>query len=77
MACSVERLGRKPLLRSWNFASQIGSRTWIVVDIDIEGFFDNVNHAKLRKQMWTLGIQDKSLRIALFSFPLFLPPFGL
>ena len=32
-----------------------------VVDIDIEGFFDNVNHAKLRKQMWTLGIRDKSL----------------
>ena len=32
-----------------------------VVDIDIKGFFDNVNHAKLRKQMWTLGIQDKKL----------------
>lgn len=31
------------------------------VDIDIEGFFDNVNHAKLRKQMWTMGIRDKSL----------------
>ena len=32
-----------------------------VVDIDIEGFFDNVNHAKLRKQMWSMGIRDKSL----------------
>jgi RNA-directed DNA polymerase len=32
-----------------------------VVDIDIEGFFDNVNHAKLRQQMWTMGIRDKSL----------------
>lgn len=32
-----------------------------VVDIDIKGFFDNVNHAKLRKQMWTMGIRDKSL----------------
>jgi len=32
-----------------------------VVDIDIKGFFDNVNHSKLLKQMWTLGIQDKSL----------------
>ena len=31
------------------------------VDIDIKGFFDNVNHGKLLKQMWTLGIQDKSL----------------
>ena len=32
-----------------------------VVDIDIEGFFDNVNHTKLRKQMWSMGIRDKSL----------------
>lgn len=32
-----------------------------VVDIDIKGFFDNVSHAKLLKQMWTLGIQDKNL----------------
>lgn len=31
------------------------------VDIDIKGFFDNVNHSKLIKQMWTLGIQDKNL----------------
>jgi len=31
------------------------------VDIDIKGFFDNVNHAKLLKQMWTLGLQDKNL----------------
>ena len=32
-----------------------------VVDIDIRGFFDNVNHSKLLKQMWTMGIQDKKL----------------
>jgi len=32
-----------------------------VVDIDIKGFFDNVNHGKLLKQMWALGIQDKKL----------------
>ncbi|MBQ6624170.1 MAG: group II intron reverse transcriptase/maturase [Mogibacterium sp.] len=32
-----------------------------VVDIDIKGFFDNVDHAKLLKQIWTLGIQDKNL----------------
>ena len=32
-----------------------------VVDIDILGFFDNVDHAKLLKQMWTMGIQDKKL----------------
>ena len=33
----------------------------IVVDIDIKGFFDHINHGKLLKQMWTLGIQDKKL----------------
>lgn len=33
----------------------------IVVDIDIKGFFDNVNHPKLLKQIWTLGIRDKKL----------------
>lgn len=32
-----------------------------VVDIDIKGFFDNVNHGKLLKQLWTLGIRDKTL----------------
>ena len=31
------------------------------MDVDIKGFFDNVNHAKLLKQIWTLGIQDKNL----------------
>lgn len=35
-----------------------------VVDIDIKGFFDNVNHTRLMKQMWNMGIQDrKVLRI--------------
>ena len=32
-----------------------------VVDIDIKGFFDNVNHGKLLKQMWAMGIRDKNL----------------
>lgn len=31
------------------------------IDIDIKGFFDNINHGKLLKQMWTMGIQDKKL----------------
>jgi RNA-directed DNA polymerase len=31
------------------------------VDVDIKGFFDNVNHSKLLKQMWSLGIRDKLL----------------
>lgn len=29
------------------------------VDIDIEGFFDNINHGKLLKQLWSMGICDK------------------
>ncbi len=32
-----------------------------VVDIDIKGFFDNVCHAKLIRQMWEMGIRDKTL----------------
>ena len=34
---------------------------YYVVDVDIKSFFDNVNHGKLLKQMWTMGIQDKQL----------------
>jgi RNA-directed DNA polymerase len=30
-----------------------------VVDIDIKGFFDNVNHTMLIKQLWNMGIRDK------------------
>lgn len=32
-----------------------------VVEFDIKGFFDNVNHSKLIRQIWSLGIQDKQL----------------
>ena len=32
-----------------------------VVDIDIKGFFDNVDHSKLIKQLWSLNIRDKEL----------------
>ena len=32
-----------------------------VVDIDIQGFFDNVCHSKLIRQIWELGIRDKKL----------------
>ena len=31
------------------------------VDVDIKGFFDNVNHTKLIQQMWAMGIRDKKL----------------
>ena len=32
-----------------------------VVEFDIKGFFDNVDHSKLMKQIWALGIRDKRL----------------
>lgn len=31
----------------------------VLWNIDIQGFLDNVNHSKLIKQMYSLGIQDK------------------
>ncbi|MCY7688881.1 group II intron reverse transcriptase/maturase [Bacillus altitudinis] len=37
------------------------SQCYYVVDIDIKGFFDNVDHSKLLKQMWSMGIRDKNL----------------
>lgn len=32
-----------------------------VIEFDIKGFFDNVNHSKLIKQIWAMGIRDKQL----------------
>lgn len=32
-----------------------------VVDVDIVGFFDNIDHSKLIRQLWALGIQDRKL----------------
>ena len=32
-----------------------------VVDVDIVGFFDNIDHSKLIQQLWGLGIQDRKL----------------
>ena len=37
------------------------NKLYHVVDIDIQGFFDNVDHSKLLKQIWAMGIQDKNL----------------
>ena len=47
-----------------------------VVDIDIKGFFDNINHSKLKKQIWTLGIHDKkliSIISAILKAPIVMP----
>lgn len=32
-----------------------------VVDIDIKGFFDNINHTILMKQLWNIGIKDRKV----------------
>lgn len=39
------------------------SRMKYVVDVDIQGFFDEVHHTKLMRQIWALGIQDKQLLV--------------
>lgn len=36
-------------------------KCYFMVDIDIKGFFDNVDHSKLIKQLWNIGIQDKKV----------------
>ena len=33
---------------------------YFVVEFDIKGFFDNVDHSKLIKQLWALNIHDKT-----------------
>lgn len=33
-----------------------------VVDFDIKGFFDNINHQKLLHQIWSMGIHDDILK---------------
>ena len=37
------------------------NKCYYVVDLDIKSFFDNVDHGKLIKQLWALGVQDKKL----------------
>jgi RNA-directed DNA polymerase len=37
------------------------SQLHYVVELDIKGFFENIHHGKLFKQLWTLGIQDKQI----------------
>lgn len=47
------------IARAFNLATV--AKLHYAVDIDVKGFFDNVDHGKLLKQMWTLGIRDKAL----------------
>ena len=52
------------------------SKLHFVVEVDIKSFFDEVNHAKLMRQMWALGIRDSKLISvirAILKAPILLP----
>jgi len=46
---------------AWNNKLINMSKLHFCVDIDIKGFFDNINHTKLIKQCITIGIKDKKV----------------
>lgn len=37
-----------------------------VVDVDIKGFFDHINHTLLMKQLWNIGIQDRKVLACIY-----------
>ena len=47
-----------------------------VVDMDIKSFFDNVNHTRLIKQLWNIGVKDKRV-LAIISKMLKAPIKGI
>ena len=52
------------------------SKLYFVVEVDIKSFFDEVNHAKLIRQLWAMGIRDKKLLsviIAILKAPIRMP----
>ncbi|WP_100401073.1 group II intron reverse transcriptase/maturase [Bacillus sp. FJAT-44742] len=49
------------LARMKSLVNSQGKGFHYCVDMDIKGFFDNVHHGKLLKQIWSLGIRDKKL----------------
>ena len=58
--------GFRPLKSAENAMNEVyryinRSHLYYMVEIDIKGFFDHVNHAKLMRQIWSMGIQDKQL----------------
>lgn len=58
------RGAKDAIARAYRLAQR--SHLHYVVDVDIKGFFDDIDHGKLIKQIWALGIRDKSL-IAVIS----------
>lgn len=56
------------------------SKLHYVIEFDIKGFFDNVDHPKLLRQIWQLGIQDKHLLYVLrqiLKAPIKMPDGGI
>lgn len=58
--------GFRPLRSAENAINEVyryinRSYLYYMVEIDIKGFFDHVNHAKLLRQIWAMGIRDKQL----------------
>ena len=58
--------GFRPLRSAENAVNEVyryinRSHLYYMIEVDIKGFFDNVNHTKLIRQMWTMGIRDKQL----------------
>lgn len=58
--------GFRPLRSAENAVNEVyryvnRSHLHYMIELDIKGFFDNVDHSKLIRQMWTIGIQDKQL----------------
>lgn len=51
------RLTQYAMARSQYLVNKV--KKHYVVDIDIKGFFDNVNHRKLKDQLYNIGIKDK------------------
>ncbi|MED3575974.1 group II intron reverse transcriptase/maturase [Cytobacillus praedii] len=58
--------GFRPLRSTHHALSRVNSlinlsQLHYAIDVDIKGFFDNVNHTLLLKQLWNLGIQDRKV----------------
>ena len=58
--------GFRPLRSAENAINEVyryinRSNLYYMIEVDIKGFFDNVNHSKLIRQMWAMGIRDKQL----------------
>ncbi|WP_041607653.1 group II intron reverse transcriptase/maturase [Halobacteroides halobius] len=51
------RSTKHAIARSMFLVNQV--KLHYTVDVDIKGFFDNVDHGKLLKQIWSMGIHDK------------------